>query len=278
MATSAQPPADSTQQPQTNQTPMETDNQAPNPPPPPPPPPPSSSSSNNNNHNNHAETTPEQPPQPLPQAVTPGPRAARLQELYAQSLRRTLAKLKWENFAACYPTVASRAEPVLRQVQAQMVEKLGDKCELAFEVLENEEERWRKKEFESVLAARQVVPKLNELEALISEATHRRITAPPDAPKPTPPHLLPAREILSAHLAPSLASHQSLLNARLQTAQSHNAILYDQIRAQRAEIERLLELLEGTVGDVRSANEALEPVVKVLAREAREADIAFSDE
>ncbi|PTB66377.1 Nnf1-domain-containing protein, partial [Trichoderma citrinoviride] len=186
--------------------------------------------------------------------IIPGPRAARLQELYAQSLRRTLGKLKWENFAACYPTVASRAEPVLRQVQVQMVEKLGDKCE---------------KEFESILAARQVVPKLNDLEALISEATHRRITAPPDAPKPTPPHLLPAREILSAHLAPSLASHQSLLNARLQTAQSHNAILYDQIRAQRAEIEQLLEMLEGTVGDVRSANEALEPVVELLAREAR---------
>ncbi|PTB75811.1 hypothetical protein M440DRAFT_1422911, partial [Trichoderma longibrachiatum ATCC 18648] len=55
-------------------------------------------------------------------------------------------------------------------------------------------------------------------------------------------------------------------------------VLYDQIRAQRAEIESLLGLLEGTVGDVRSANEALEPVVKVLAREARDADRAFSEE
>ncbi|OTA06501.1 hypothetical protein A9Z42_0072390 [Trichoderma parareesei] len=237
------------------------------------------SSNQNNNHHHHAETTTattttaagENPQEPHPEAPTPqppphilpGPRAARLQELYAQSLRRTLAKLKWENFAACYPTVASRAEPVLRQVQAQMVEKLGEKCE---------------KEFESILVARQVVPKLNDLEALISEATHRRITAPPDAPKPTPPHLLPAREILSAHLAPSLASHQSLLNARLQTAQSHNAILYDQIRAQRVEIENLLGLLEGTVGDVRSANEALEPVVRVLAREAMDAERAVSEE
>lgn len=173
------------------------------------------------------------------------------------------------------------------------------------------------KEFESILVARQVVSKLNDLEALISEATHRRITAPPDAPKPTPyvffflppspstlslspfhsprnhlkpkykretklnknrPHLLPAREILSAHLAPSLASHQSLLNARLQTAQSHNAILYDRIRAQRADIESLLGLLEGTVGDVRSANEALEPVVGVLAREAMDAERAVLEE
>lgn len=71
-----------------------------------------------------------QPVQAQPVVVIPGPRAARLQELYAQSLRRTLAKLQWDNFAACYPTVAKRAEPVLKQVQAQMVDKLGDKCEV----------------------------------------------------------------------------------------------------------------------------------------------------
>ncbi|KAL6866882.1 Nnf1 domain-containing protein [Trichoderma novae-zelandiae] len=270
MATSSQGPADSTTPPppQQTHTPMEPD-AAPNPT--------SNHQTSNDNDNNNdnssthrPESTPEEAqaqaqadPEPAQPRVTPGPRAARLQELYAQSLRRTLGKLKWEHFAACYPTVAQRAEPVLRQVQVQMVEKLGEKCE---------------KEFESILVARQVVPKLNDLEALVSEATHRRITAPPDAPKPTPPHLLPAREILSAHLAPSLASHQSLLNARLQTAQSHNAILYEQIRAQRAEVERLLELLEGTVGDVRSANAALEPVVKLLAREAREADRAVSEE
>ncbi|KAL7798252.1 Nnf1 domain-containing protein [Trichoderma ceciliae] len=200
-----------------------------------------------------------QPPAP----VSPGPRAARLQELYAQSLRRTLGKLKWDNFAACYPTVAKKAEPVLKQVQAQMVEKLGEKCE---------------KEFESILITRQVVPKLNELEGLIGDATHRRISSPPDAPKPTPPHLLPARDILSAHLAPSLASHQSLLNARLQTAQSHNAILYEQIRSQRAEIELLLDSLEAAVGDVKSANATLAPVVDQLAREAREADKAVSED
>lgn len=169
------------------------------------------------------------------------------------------------------------------------------------------------KEFESILITRQVVPKLNDLETLISEATHRRISAPPDAPKPTPcvflsfptkyplftrqknnkkkqsvtnelrnhqyrPHLLPAKDILSAHLAPSLASHQSLLNARLQTAQSHNAILYETIQSQRAEIEKLLDSLEATVGDVKSANAALEPVVAQLAKEAREADKTVSEE
>ncbi|KAH6606768.1 hypothetical protein Trco_005921, partial [Trichoderma cornu-damae] len=210
-----------------------------------------------------AEPQPSASPPPPQPPVLPGPRAARLQELYAQSLRRTLGKLKWDNFAACYPTVAKKAEPVLKQVQAQMVEKLGDKCE---------------REFESILIARQVVPKLNELEGLIADATHRRISSPPDAPKPTPPHLLPARDILSAHLAPSLVAHQSLLNARLQTAQSHNAILYERIQSQRAEIEALLDSLEAAVGDVKSANAALAPVVDQLAREAREADGAVSED
>ncbi|KAH0528520.1 hypothetical protein TsFJ059_003374 [Trichoderma semiorbis] len=254
MATTSQPPSQapaSSTSAQTS-TPMETDEATPDP---------TTQDSHPSAPNNdaQAETQQQQPQQP----VVLGPRASRLQELYAQSLKRTLGKLKWDNFAACYPTVASRAEPVLKQVQAQMVEKLGEKCE---------------KEFESILVTRQVVPKLNDLETLISEATHRRISAPPDAPKPTPPHLLSAKDILSAHLAPSLASHQSLLNARLQTAQSHNAILYEQIQSQRAEIEKLLDSLEATVGDVKSANEALEPVVAQLAREAREADKTVSEE
>lgn len=45
-------------------------------------------------------------------------------------MKRTLGKLKWDNFATCYPTVAKKAEPVLKQVQAQMAEKLAEKCEV----------------------------------------------------------------------------------------------------------------------------------------------------
>ncbi|KAL6908974.1 Nnf1 domain-containing protein [Trichoderma evansii] len=234
-----------------SETPMETDDTAP------------AQDTNADGNNNNSEDAQTSAPQAAPAApVVPGPRATRFQELYAQSLKRTLGKLKWDNFAACYPTVAKKAEPVLKQVQTQMAEKLAEKCE---------------KEFESILAARQVVPKLNDLESLVADATHRRISSAPDAPKPTPPHLLPAKDILSAHLAPSLASHQSLLNAKLQTAQSHNAILYEQIRNQRAEIEALLDSLEAAVGDVKSANTALAPVVDQLAAESREVDKAVSE-
>lgn len=79
-----------------------------------------------------AQTEPASPP--LPQrhtAVTPGPRASRFKEVYAQSLKRTLGKAGWENFKGCYPTVAGSSEGVLKQVQGQMVEKLGEKCEVS---------------------------------------------------------------------------------------------------------------------------------------------------
>ncbi|KAM0199183.1 hypothetical protein ACHAPA_001583 [Fusarium lateritium] len=192
---------------------------------------------------------------PLPQrhtAVTPGPRAARLQELYARSLKKTLGKVGWGNVAGCYPTIAKRAEGVLRQVQGQMVDKLGEKCE---------------KEFENIMVSRQVVPKLNDLESLISDASRRRVGS--KAEPPTPPHLLPPSTILAAHLTPSLTAHQSQLNARLQTTQSQNALLHDEVQRQREELRTLLDALEAVVADVQGANDALRPVVDDVAAETR---------
>ncbi|KAL2213193.1 Nnf1-domain-containing protein [Sarocladium strictum] len=117
-----------------------------------------------------AQAEPASPPLPERHtAVTPGPRAQRFQELFAQSLKRTLGKAGWENFKDCYPTVAKSSEGTLKQVQAQMVAKLGEKCE---------------REFESIMVNRQVVPKLNELESLIAEAATRRTSS--SGPEPTP--------------------------------------------------------------------------------------------
>lgn len=154
------------------------------------------------------------------------------------------------------------------------------------------------------MVSRQVVPKLNELEALIADASKRRSST--DTPDPIPyvpnplsrfretqeqnqhantalvllhqnsPHLLPPDRILAAHLHPALTSHQSQLNARLQTTQSQNAILYDQVQQQRDEIEDLLAQLEAVVRDVRGANESLADVVEQLAVEAREGKAAVA--
>ncbi|CEI38734.1 hypothetical protein FVEN_g4719 [Fusarium venenatum] len=193
---------------------------------------------------------------PLPQrhtAVSPGPRAARLQELYARSLKKTLGKASWQNVAGCYPTIAKRAEGVLRQVQGQMVDKLGEKCE---------------KEFENIMVSRQVIPKLNDLESLISDASRRRAESTTEPS--TPPHMLPPPTILAAHLTPTLTAHQSQLNARLQTTQSQNALLYDEVQRQREEIRALLDSLEAVVADIQGANDALRPVVNDVAAETRQ--------
>jgi kinetochore protein NNF1 len=108
-----------------------------------------------------------------PQEAAPppsaGPRAQRLQQVYAASLARTLDKLSYENLSGCYPTVARRASPVLRQVQGQMAERLREKCD---------------KEFESIMATRDVVRKMNELESLVADAEARREQHDGDAPTP----------------------------------------------------------------------------------------------
>ncbi|KAI0180845.1 Nnf1-domain-containing protein [Hypoxylon sp. FL1284] len=195
---------------------------------------------------------------PLPSrhtAVTPGPRASRFQDLLASSLSHALGKISWDNFAACYPTVAAQAPGVLRAVQKQMVDRLGALC---------------KKEFDTVLQSRNVVAKLNELESLVSEAERRRDDAGvAGAEAPIPPHMLPPDQVLAAHLAPHLAQQQSQLNAKLQTVQAHNANLFDDIQRQRAEMQSLMSLLRTVFDDIDAANGQMDDVVDDLAEETR---------
>ncbi|XXG96504.1 hypothetical protein Hte_002787 [Hypoxylon texense] len=233
-----------------------------------------------------APASPPLPARHTPQ--TPGLRASRFQDLLDSSLSHTLGKIGWDNFASCYPTVAARAPGVLRAVQRQMVERLGTLC---------------KKEFDSVLQGRNVVAKLNELESLVSEAEHRRdeagvvgaeapipirrtrdpVRSPLDKPDTARlvvgsvttseslvlPHMLPADQILAAHLAPHLAQQQSQLNAKLQTVQAHNAKLFDDIQKQRAEMQSLMGLLHKVFEDIDGANGQMDDVVDDLAEETR---------
>lgn len=67
-----------------------------------------------------------------------------------------------------------------------------------------------------------------------------------------------------------MVQHQSQLNARLQTTQSQNALLHEEILRQRKEIEDLVGKLEGVLGDVQGANGVLGEVVDGLGREAVE--------
>lgn len=159
---------------------------------------------------------PASPPLPARHtAVAPGPRATALQQAFDEALNRTLAKLEWDKFAACYPTVSARAPNSLRSVQQRVVGLLSEKCRVCLFLLyililtgsscfcpgrsvgrtgvaglcvgglaeiitvilcgmANLAVTWYQKEFQIILDERQVVPKLNELEALVSEAAMRR--------------------------------------------------------------------------------------------------------
>lgn len=159
---------------------------------------------------------PASPPLPARHtAVAPGPRATALQQAFDEALNRTLAKLEWDKFAACYPTVSARAPNSLRSVQQRVVGLLSEKCRVCLFLLDiliptgcfcfcpgcsagrtgvaglcvgglaeiitvilcgmaNLAVTWYQKEFQIILDERQVVPKLNELEALVSEAAMRR--------------------------------------------------------------------------------------------------------
>ncbi|KAI0406689.1 Nnf1-domain-containing protein [Xylaria palmicola] len=202
---------------------------------------------------------------PLPArhtALTPGPRASRFQTTLEAALAHTLAKISWDNFAACYPHVAAHAPATLRAVQTQMVDRLRSLC---------------KREFDSIQQSRVVVAKLNELESLVSEAERRRKDAGDGGGPPVPPHTLPPDEVLDAHLAPHLVQQQSQLNAKLQTTQAHNAKLFDDIKRQRAEIESLVSLLEKVLEDVDNTNRMLDGVVDDVARETRTIELEMAE-
>lgn len=77
-------------------------------------------------------------------------------------------------------------------------------------------------------------------------------------------------------MAPHLASQQSQLNAKLQTIQSHNVALFDEIRAQREEAARLLVGVEKVLADVDGANGLLDEVAGELAAESRDVEIEMA--
>ena len=111
------------------------------------------------------------PPPSAPIAATPGPRAARLADLYANSITHVLRACSYSHFAACFPTPAARRPAALRSVWQQVVGKVEAKA--------NEE-------FEAIAHERDVVRGLNQLEALVGEAKRRREGAGGDTKAPVP--------------------------------------------------------------------------------------------
>jgi kinetochore protein NNF1 len=111
------------------------------------------------------------PPSPAPESEVPGPRASRLIQVFDQALARTLRANSYANFASCFPTPARHVPASLENVWRQLNAKLEESA---------------KAEFEEIVAERQAVQHLNELDRLVGDARARRETegdgqAPGDA-------------------------------------------------------------------------------------------------
>ncbi|KAJ5577743.1 Nnf1 [Penicillium hispanicum] len=205
-------------------------------------------------------------PLAAPDSQTPGPRASRLHQVFDQALARTLRANSYANFASCFPTPARHVPASLESVWRQLNAKLEESA---------------KAEFEEIIAEREAVKHLNELDHLVGEARSRRENdagkadrQPGDAYVVSiysvawrfvfwfirltfyftySPHTLGAEDLYRAHLAPYLQEAQLALNNKLEATHAHNAELAQTVQAQRLEIEKLLSHLESVVTDVEGA-------------------------
>ncbi|CAG7921910.1 unnamed protein product [Penicillium olsonii] len=178
------------------------------------------------------------PPAPIPQ--TPGPRASRLHQVFDQALARTLRANSYQNFASCFPTPARHVPASLEGVWRQLNAKL---------------EANAKAEFEDIVAERDAIPHLNELDRLVNDAKVRKEQ---EAQHTEPqehvvPHTLGAEDLYKAHITPFLQEAQSTLNTRLEATNAENAELAQTVQAQRLEIEQLLSHLGLVVSDIEGA-------------------------
>ncbi len=106
----------------------------------------------------HHQASPSPPPQP-PIPLTPGPRAALFTSLFSNALAHTLRTCSYANFSDCFPTPAAHAPHILRAVWTQITEGIDVRA---------------RREFDDIMAERDVVAGLNELERLVAEARARK--------------------------------------------------------------------------------------------------------
>ncbi|KAJ5237782.1 hypothetical protein N7489_007873 [Penicillium chrysogenum] len=194
-------------------------------------------------NSHHPPAASPSPPLPAPISQTPGPRASRLSQVFEQALARTLRANSYANFAGCFPTPARHVPASLEGVWRQLNAKL---------------EANAKAEFDDIIAERDAVAHLNELDRLVGDARARKEREGENAEgqERIVAHTLGAEDLYKAHLTPYLQEAQSTLNARLEATHAENAELAQTVQAQRLEIERLLSHLGLVVSDIEGAASA----------------------
>ncbi|KAM3415607.1 Kinetochore-associated protein NNF1 [Cercospora zeina] len=199
-------------------------------------------------------------PPPTPSA--PGPRATALQKLYNDAINHVLKTCSSTNFAACFPTPAREVPEAVKYLHEQFTQKFGESM---------------RREFESILMRRNVVPSLNELDRLVEDARKRKAQAVErgESTAPVPAHTLPARQLYISHLAPTLGEWDRTMRERQEMLGRENQEIMDRVQQQRQDIKRLLDGLENVVNDLNGSVAALQPEeMEGLRKETREADSA----
>ncbi|KAL8692284.1 MAG: hypothetical protein Q9218_002653 [Villophora microphyllina] len=182
--------------------------------------------------------SPSPPPQP-PIAQTPGLRAAKFQQLFADALHKTIRTCSYSRFSSCFPTPAKYAPQTLTSIWQQITTKV---------------EASANKEFEEIMMERDVVEGLNELERLVGEASSRRERG---VEVREPPHTLPPERLYLAHLAPYLQQRETELELELKQLQSENEELAEGIQGQRDETGQLIGTVEAFIADLERANDLM---------------------
>lgn len=88
----------------------------------------------------------------------PGVRATRLHQVFNQALTHTLRANNYANFSGCFPTPARHVPASLESLWRQLNAKLEESA---------------RGEFEDIVAEREAIAKLNELDELVGEAKGR---------------------------------------------------------------------------------------------------------
>lgn len=83
----------------------------------------------------------------------------------------------------------------------------------------------------------------------------------------TRPSTLPPHVILTAQLTPLLIAAQQQVSSRISAVQSENSGLMSTIEGQRREIEQLLKILEGGLGNLESAVEVANEGRKLVMKD-----------
>lgn len=195
---------------------------------------------------------PSKPSEPAPPLeLIPGPRAQKFLEVHVAALSKVLSTISARTFSACFPTIAASAPDVLASIHSQFISRLKTFAEA---------------DLKEILRERKVVANLNGLDELILDAKRRKANAEKggaqdeDAEKPLPGHLQGAENLLEAHLIGTLEGARSKLNAREQTLQSKNKMLFESVQEQYREVEELTRGLEGLVADLKGCGELVQDV------------------